>query len=226
MGSSPVLTLPLAVCHCLTNCPAKSGWSQFLWLSWHSGSAISQCLTRHWFDTVTRKERRIHWNSKVPCGLNDKFSYKIQCNSFKWRKGFSSSFKYLLNQHRYPAFPLVICVCCVTSVVSDPLQPRGLQPTRLLCPWAFPGKNTGVGCYFLLQGIFLTQGSNPWLLGLLHWQAGSLPLAPPGYFLFFSWNQKNGYISVIWIFLYQLWQTLIDIVAASGFEGEWKNTFL
>ena len=33
--------------------------------------------------------------------------------------------------------------------------------SRLLCPWAFPGKNTGVGCHFLLQGIFLTQGSNP-----------------------------------------------------------------
>ena len=42
-----------------------------------------------------------------------------------------------------------------------------------------PGKNTGVGCYPLLQGIFPTQGSNPHLLCLLHWQAGSLPLAPP-----------------------------------------------
>ena len=37
------------------------------------------------------------------------------------------------------------------------------------------GKNTGVGCHFLLQGIFLTQGSNLSLLHLLHWQAGSLP---------------------------------------------------
>ena len=41
------------------------------------------------------------------------------------------------------------------------LQPHGLQPTRLLCPWNFPGTSTGVGCHFLLQGIFLTQGSNP-----------------------------------------------------------------
>ena len=38
-----------------------------------------------------------------------------------------------------------------------------------------PGKNTGVDCHLLLQGIFLTQGSNPRLLHLLHWQAGSLP---------------------------------------------------
>ena len=42
-----------------------------------------------------------------------------------------------------------------------------------------PGKNTGVGCHVLLQGIFPTQVSNPHLLSLLHWQAGSLPPAPP-----------------------------------------------
>ena len=60
------------------------------------------------------------------------------------------------------------------------LQPHGLQPTSLLCPWDSPGKNTGVGCHSLLQGIFLTQGSNPRLLCLLHWQVYSLPLAPPG----------------------------------------------
>ena len=51
---------------------------------------------------------------------------------------------------------------------------------RLLCPWDSPGKNTGVGCHFLLQGIFPTQESNPCLFCLLHWQEGSLPLGPPG----------------------------------------------
>ena len=44
----------------------------------------------------------------------------------------------------------------------------------------FPGKNTRVGCHFLLHGIFPTQGSNEHLLCLLHWQEGSLPLVPPG----------------------------------------------
>ena len=44
----------------------------------------------------------------------------------------------------------------VTSVVFDSLQPHGLQPTRLLRPWDFPGENTGVGCPALLQGIFPT----------------------------------------------------------------------
>ena len=49
--------------------------------------------------------------------------------------------------------------------MSDSLWPHGLQPTRLLHPWDFPGKSAGVDCHFLLQGIFPIQGSNP---GFLH----------------------------------------------------------
>ena len=61
--------------------------------------------------------------------------------------------------------------------MSDSLWPHGLSPARLLCPWAFPDKNTGVGCHFLLWGIFLTQGSN-WRL--LHWQMIFVPLSHQG----------------------------------------------
>ena len=43
------------------------------------------------------------------------------------------------------------CRCQVASVVSDSVRPHGLQPTRFLHPWDSPGKNTGVGCHFLLQ---------------------------------------------------------------------------
>ena len=44
------------------------------------------------------------------------------------------------------------CCCCqVMSVVSDSVRPHRRQPNRLLCPWESPGKNTGVGCHFLLQ---------------------------------------------------------------------------
>ena len=54
-------------------------------------------------------------------------------------------------------------------------------PTRLLCPWDSPGKNTGVGCHFLLQGIFPTQGSNP---GIKPWspalEADTFTSEPPG----------------------------------------------
>ena len=54
-------------------------------------------------------------------------------------------------------------MCEHCSVVSNSLQPNGLQPARLLCSWSSPGQNTGVGSCFLLQGIFPIQGSNPGL---------------------------------------------------------------
>ena len=59
-------------------------------------------------------------------------------------------------------------VCSVSlSVMSTSLWPHGLYLTTLLCPWNSPGKNTGVGCCSLLQGIFLNQESK---LGLLHYR--------------------------------------------------------
>ena len=64
-----------------------------------------------------------------------------------------------------PCVCVCVCVCVSRSVMSNSLQPHGLWFTRLLCPWASPGKNTGVGWHALLWGIFLTQGSN---LGLPH----------------------------------------------------------
>ena len=69
----------------------------------------------------------------------------------------------------------------VCSVVSDSFQPHGLQPAKLLCPWKFSGKNAGVGCHFLLQGIFPTQVLNLCLFCLLLWQADSLSLHHLGF---------------------------------------------
>ena len=71
-------------------------------------------------------------------------------------------------------------VSCVLSRFSRIQLFVTLWPARLLCPWDSPDENTGVGCHGLLQGIFPIQGSNLCLLGLLRWQAGSLPLVPPG----------------------------------------------
>ena len=66
------------------------------------------------------------------------------------------------------------------SVVSDFFA----TPWPIACQappsMEFSGKNTEMGCHFLLQGIFLTQGLNPCRLGLLHWQADSLPLSHLG----------------------------------------------
>ena len=64
--------------------------------------------------------------------------------------------------------------------MSDSFRFYGLQAARLLCPWDSSGKNSGVGCQALLQGIFPSQGSNSCLLCILHWQLVSLLLASPG----------------------------------------------
>ena len=64
---------------------------------------------------------------------------------------------------------MCVCVCVCLYVLVAQLCPAVCDPmdcpTRLLCMWNSPGKNTGVGCHSLLPGIFPTQGSNP---GLLH----------------------------------------------------------
>ena len=83
---------------------------------------------------------------------------------------------HLWSQKVWVACLVCVCMLGLFSCVQLCVTP---EPTRLLCSWDFPGKNTGVGCHALLQGIFPTQGSNLHLLCLLHWQEGSLALAPP-----------------------------------------------
>ena len=77
-------------------------------------------------------------------------------------------------------------LCCAQP--RPTLWPHRLQRPRLRCPWDSPGKNTGVGCHFLLQGIFPTQESNLCLFYSWHWQLDSLPLAPPGK----PWSQNRS----------------------------------
>ena len=75
-------------------------------------------------------------------------------------------------QHAYLKNKYSVCAqSCLTLCIPMDYSPPGFS-----YPWNFPVKNTGVGCHFLLQGIFPTQGSNPCLLHLLHWQVDSLPL--------------------------------------------------
>ena len=64
----------------------------------------------------------------------------------------------------------LLCACMhAESLQSCPtLQPYGQGPSRLLCQWDSPGKKTGVGCHFFLQGVFPAQGFNLCLLLLLH----------------------------------------------------------
>ena len=77
--------------------------------------------------------------------------------------------------------------CCLVCMRAKSLQlnPTLCDPMDCSLPGSSvhgdsPGKNTGIGCHVLLQGIFLTQILNLLLFCLLHWQVGALPLAPPG----------------------------------------------
>jgi len=98
--------------------------------------------------------------------------------------------------------------------MSDSLQSHGLQPTRLLSPWDFPGKSTGVGCHFLLHRIFPTQGLNP---GLPHCRQTLYCLSHQGsptwmqleiFILSEVGQKKNDVIYTMWCHLYvesKLW---------------------
>ena len=91
-------------------------------------------------------------------------------DSMQWSKS-------QLTQNKDELFSLDNCeVSC--SVAPDSLQPRGLQPTRLLCPWDLP-VSAGVGCHCLLQVIFPTQGMNPCSL---HCPGGFFTTESPGKF--------------------------------------------
>ena len=94
--------------------------------------------------------------------------------------------------------------CCVQLCET-------LWPTRLLCSSDSPGKNTGVGCHALLQGIFLTQGSNPNLSCLLHcwwilyhWATRKAPLVYVVCILVNTEFKGNVLSSIILVFFYYL----------------------
>ena len=98
--------------------------------------------------------------------------------SSRWTEGFLNLSKKICTGNqlcRLVTFVVVVVVVVVLSHVWCFVTPWTVA-SQALCPWDSPGENTGVGCHFLLQGIFLTQGLNPHLLHLLHWQENSLPL--------------------------------------------------
>ena len=83
-----------------------------------------------------------------------------------------------VNKTPIPAFAELAVLCLVAWLCLTLCNPIGCSPPGSSILGDSPGKNTGVSCHALLQEIFPTQESNPRLLHLLHWQAGSLPRAP------------------------------------------------
>ena len=92
---------------------------------------------------------------------------------------------------------------------ADSLRPHGLEPTKLPCPWDSPGKNTGVGCHALLQGIFPTRGLNP---HLLYWQVDQCATwETPGRIKALGRNQGNlnavsSFVNNASVLVLYLWQ--------------------
>ena len=117
------------------------------------------------------------WREKVGCSFQGSASVPLT-----WTFPFLFSPPSLLltypqlSHDQFSPYRHHISQCCLATqlgpTLCNPMDCR--PPPRLLCLWDFPGKNTGVGCHFLLQGTFLAQGSNP---SFLHWQVGSLPLS-------------------------------------------------
>ena len=124
-----------------------------------------------------------HYHKVVNCALKSyvclicgpEFFLLFEPSSLEWMS--SGSTWSSLTRRIPPGSLLAVGECSVMPDSVTPFCTRGPhQP-----PWSvgFSGKNTGVDCHTLLQGIFLIQRSNSCLLWLLHWQVDSLPLAPP-----------------------------------------------
>ena len=126
------------------------GVSRILW-GWPSPNPYSSWSLSHSCVLERRQELRVTavttgklWLSPVP--LNFQRLEAPTRTAYDFASGLTTT-------HYYESLK----ACC--QIVSNSLQPHGLQYARLFCPWDSPGKNTGVGCHFLLWGIFLTQDS-------------------------------------------------------------------
>ena len=96
---------------------------------------------------------------------------------------------------------LLLCVCAC-SVVSNSLWPYELQPSRLLCPWDFPGKSPEVGCHSPLQDIFPTLGSNPMALASSMLAGEFFTTESPGKPILWCWCKKRILVFFFWGFCF------------------------
>ena len=180
-------------------------WLDFLWTK---DILYMQKTLDSFFNQIGNIEKKIDNN----CHLIKDTVYSVFCKIVTWRSltvfflafGMTTQFLCFCIFHlrslenklhkRRDLVCVVHCFLCVWvlnhSVMSNFLWPHGLKPTRLFCPWNFPVKNPGVGCHFLLQGLFLTQGWNThlphcrWILDhCTTWEALTAYLQPVTYMM-------------------------------------------
>ena len=141
-------------------------------------------------------ESDINTKAKTKAKINTRDSYQTQkflCRRVNHQQNEKATYK--MGDNISQLYTLLFLLLFSHKSYQTLLQPRELQPSTFLYPWHFLGNNTGVGSHSLLQGVFPTQGLILHILHLLHWQAGSLPLAPPGKPLYMIRD-----ISKYWIF--------------------------
>ena len=125
------------------------------------------CIRSCLFQSSPPSTQRLKWRKKSSDGhgkVVDEPQVSKEAKACLWWKGWAGQWGRCCEK----------CVCSVTQMYNS------VTPWTIACQaplsWDYPGKNTKVGCIVLLQGIFSTQGSNPHLLYLSHWQENSLIL--------------------------------------------------
>ena len=138
----------------------------------HRVQLASQFFVNHPLGSVKKKRIKISY-CFVVLYLCLKYSYKY------FPRNTSNSFQFPNSNHKGLSCLPDLIMAIITYHIESEVKvkslscarlfgtPRTVACTKLLYPWDFPSKSTGVGCHSLLRGIFPTQGSNPGLLNLL-----------------------------------------------------------